>query len=366
MTRQYHESVWAVFCRVIDNHGDLGVCWRLATQLSARGLAVHTYVDDASALRWMAPSGCAGVTVLPWPADDEVFTAAEMPGVVIEAFGCELPAAYQAAMAARQTPPVWVNLEYFSLEASAQRNHGLPSPVLSGPARGLTKWFYYPGWGEHSGGLLTGYLPGDESPSGKNNAALHPVKTATQASEFSDSAPLNISVFCYEPVGLALWLTQLAQLPRQVHLHITAGRAAATVKQAALSMDVSGLGLKFLDHMSQTDYDHLLANMDLNLVRGEDSLVRAMFAGKPFLWNIYPQHDNAHIPKLQAFLQQTGAPPLVVQAHLVWNASQPQALPEWTPACQADWSDWAQRIGLHLSRQTGLAERLMGFVAAKG
>ena len=84
MTREHHASVWADFCRVIDNHGDLGVCWRLATQLSARGLAVHIYVDDASALRWMAPSGCTGVTVLPWPADDEVFTAAEIPGVVIE------------------------------------------------------------------------------------------------------------------------------------------------------------------------------------------------------------------------------------------------------------------------------------------
>lgn len=371
MMRHTNESGWAVFCRVIDNHGDLGVCWRLATQLAARGVAVQLYVDDASALDWMAPTGCAGVSVLSWPPDNEVFTPSQVPSVVIEAFGCEMPWAYQAAMAARPTPPVWINLEYFSLEASAQRNHGLPSPVLSGPGKGLTKWFYYPGWGEHSGGLLTDFQPGNTRGSTQtqhlNQAAKHTVgKTQPDCAQFDIHRELHISVFCYEPSGMPLWLEQLARLPHQVHLHITAGRATAAVKQAMHSLDVSSLGLDFLDYMSQPAYDDFLARMDLNLVRGEDSLVRAMCAGKPFLWHIYPQHDGAHIPKLQAFLQQTAAPPLVVQAHLAWNASQPQALPELTPDCLTDWCDWAQKIRLHLSRQTSLAERLRGFVAAKG
>ena len=366
MTRVIHEAAWALFCRVIDNHGDLGVCWRLASQLAARGVAVQLYVDEPAALRWMAPSGCNGVSLKPWPADGEVFTPSQVPGVVIEAFGCELPLAYQAAMAARPAPPVWVNLEYFSLEVSAQRNHGLPSPVLSGPAKGLSKWFYYPGWGEHSGGLLTGFLTGDESPPGKNNEALHPAETATQKTDFPNSAPLNISVFCYEPAGLGLWLAQLSKLPRKVHLHVTAGRATTAVQQAMLSIDVSGLSMDFLDYMSQPDYDGLLARMDLNLVRGEDSLVRAMCAGKPFLWQIYPQHDGAHLPKLHAFLAQTGAPPVVVQAHLAWNASEPQTLPELSPAHLGEWSAWARRLQDELAGQTGLTERLTGFVAAKG
>ena len=366
MTRVIHEAAWALFCWVIDNHGDLGVCWRLASQLATRGLAVDLYVDEPAALRWMAPSGCNGVSLKPWPADGEVFTPSQVPGVVIEAFGCELPLAYQAAMAARPAPPVWVNLEYLSLEANAQRNHGLPSPVLSGPAKGLSKWFYYPGWGEHSGGLLTGYLPGAESPLSTIKPSYRPAETATQLQEFSGAAPMNISVFCYEPAGLGLWLVQLSKLPRKVYLHVTAGRATAAVKEAALSMDVSGLGLEFLDYMSQLDYDSLLAGMDLNLVRGEDSLVRAMCAGKPFLWQIYPQHDGAHLPKLQAFLAETGAPPVVVQAHLAWNASEPQTLPELSPAHLAEWSAWAAQLQAELAIQTGLTERLTGFVAAKG
>ena len=366
MMREYHETDWALFCRVIDNHGDLGVCWRLASQLAEKGVAVQLYVDDDSALQWMAPQGCMGVTVMPWPVDDQAFSPSQMPRVVIEAFGCELPLAYQAAMAARAVAPVWINLEYFSLEASGQRNHGLPSPVLSGPAKGLTKWFYYPGWGEHSGGLLAGCLPADESPAGDSKATLHPAKTINSESDFSALAPLNISIFCYEPASLALWLKQLAALPRQVHLHITAGRATAAVLQALKADDVSGLGVSFLDYMDQTAYDGLLARMDLNLVRGEDSLVRAIWAGKPFLWQIYPQHDGAHIPKLHAFLQQTKAPAVVVQAHLAWNADSPVQLPCLTADHLGEWAAWARRLQVELAGQTGLAERLMGFVAAKG
>ena len=352
--RNIHEKDWAIFCRVIDNHGDLGVCWRLATQLAARGVTVQLYVDEASALAWMAPHGCVGVNVRPWPLDQAVFAPDTVAAVVIEAFGCELPAAYQAAMASRSVAPVWINLEYFSLEASAQRNHGLPSPVLAGPAKGLTKWFYYPGWGEHSGGLLTGFQSGAFQ-------SRQPVSPGAPSEK-----PLHISVFCYEPAGMSLWLKQLTQLPGKVHLHITPGRASAAIKQAALWLDMSRLGLDFLEHMSQPDYDAFLARMDLNLVRGEDSLVRAMCAGKPLLWNIYPQHDGAHMKKLQAFLHETDAPPLVVQAHLAWNAPSAVAMPDLTPACLAEWSAWAAQLQAVLAQQTGLVERLMGFAAAKG
>lgn len=396
MTGVIHKATWALFCRVIDNHGDLGVCWRLAVQLAGRGMSVQLYVDDDRALRWMAPLGCAGVSVVSWPAEDEVFTPEQVPGVVIEALGCELPAAYQAAMAARPAAPVWVNLEYFSLEPVAQRNHGLPSPVLSGPAKGMRKWFYYPGWGENSGGLLSGFLSGDleglskperlvapgkagkpaansQAPLGGalNNPAGHPPETAADTlgpdnGERSGAKPLQISMFCYEPAGLGLWLAQLARLPQGVHLHVTAGRAAAALRLAMQATDASGLSLDFLDYLSQPDYDALLARMDLNLVRGEDSLVRAMWAGKPLLWNIYPQHDGAHLPKLHAFLQQTGAPPVVVQAHLAWNADKPVEMPALTTALMAEWSAWAKHIQEELTRQSGLTERLMAFVAVKG
>ena len=55
---------WDIFCKVIDNHGDLGVCWRLACGLAAQGETVRLWVDDPSALAWMAHGGCQGVTVI--------------------------------------------------------------------------------------------------------------------------------------------------------------------------------------------------------------------------------------------------------------------------------------------------------------
>ena len=74
---------WDVYCRVVDNFGDVGVCARLARQLARQGLPVRLFIDDASALAWMAPQGLAGAQVHPWPADDA--PAVEPGGVVIEA-----------------------------------------------------------------------------------------------------------------------------------------------------------------------------------------------------------------------------------------------------------------------------------------
>ena len=341
---------WVVFCRVVDNHGDLGVCWRLCCQLAARGHQVRLFVDDASALSWMAPEGCAGVQLLPWPEDSASFAEEDAAHVVIEAFGCELPLAFQAAMARWARPPVWVNLEYFSAESSALRNHGLPSPVMSGPAKGLTKWFYYPGLTEDSGGVLGG------------------LRTASAITNpRSSPAALNISLFCYEPASLGVFLQQLNQLPQRVQLNLTAGRATQAVRQALHAWtQAPKFEVKELPYLSHAGFDAMLAAQDLNLVRGEDSLVRAIWAGKPFLWQIYPQHDGAHWPKLQAFLQTTQAPPVVVQAHWAWNAEQATPLPLLTPEHLTEWTFWAQALKRHLQAQTDLVSRLETFVSTHG
>ena len=104
--------LWDIFCKVIDNHGDIGVCWRLSVQLADRGHGVRLWVDHASALAWMAPGGHGGVQVLPWNAQSRP----TQPGdAVVEAFGCELDASFQAAIAARTRSrgrqPAWINLE---------------------------------------------------------------------------------------------------------------------------------------------------------------------------------------------------------------------------------------------------------------
>ena len=323
------------------------MCWRLATQLAERGHSVTLYVDDASALQWMAPLGSPNVRVLPWPQEQASFEASQEAHVVIEAFGCDLPQGFQAAMAAWPQAPVWINLEYFSAEDEALRNHGLPSPVLHGPAMGLKKWFFYPGLSEKSGGLLHGPKP---------QAAI----------PLADS-PLRISVFCYEPASLGKWLKQLSELPQSVSLQVTAGRATQAVRLALQQLGQNHqLRVMELPYVSQTEFDQLLASQDLNLVRGEDSLTRAIWAGKAFLWQIYRQDDGAHFKKLSAFLKASQAPDVVVQAHLAWNADQATALPVLSPAVLKEWTAWAIDLRMRLSQQTDLLTRLESWAAAQG
>src|SRR5687768_145990 len=116
--------LWDLFCRVVDNFGDIGICWRAAADLAARGEQVRLWTDDARALGWMAPGGRPGVQVLPWTDD----AGTVQPGdVVVEAFGCNPPHAFVQRMAAMARPPVWINLEYLSAEPYVERSHGLPS-----------------------------------------------------------------------------------------------------------------------------------------------------------------------------------------------------------------------------------------------
>ena len=39
-------------------------------------------------------------------------------------------------------------------------------------------------------------------------------------------------------------------------------------------------------------------------MRGEDSFLRAQWAERAFVWQLYPQADEAHLAKLDAFLER--------------------------------------------------------------
>jgi len=349
---------WDLFCRVVDNFGDIGVCWRLAADLGARGQAVRLWVDDPSALAWMAPGGAPNVQWAPWPAED----AAVEPGdVVVEAFGCDPPAGFIARMAARPQPPLWINLEYLSAEAYVQRSHGLGSPQLSGAGRGLQKWFFYPGFSAGTGGLLRepGLL---EARQGFDRAAW----LGAQGLELRPGERL-LSLFCYDTTPVAGLRQALAGMPA---LLLRTPGAAERAWQAAGGDSACPPGLRSvaLPWLPQTEYDRLLWACDLNFVRGEDSFVRAQWAGAPFVWQIYPQHDGAHAAKLQAFLdaflQGADAALAAPLRRLWWQwnglAEGPCTLPD-LPAWQAQALRW--RKGL--LAQPDLVTQLLGFVAGK-
>ena len=343
---------WDIYCRVIDNYGDVGVVWRLARDLAARGEQVRLWLDDASALEWMAPTGQpANVQLLAWPAGPDM--DAEPTGdVVIEAFGCQLPDAVVTRMAARPKPPHWINLEYLSAESYVERSHGLQSPQFSSPGRGLIKRFFYPGFTPRTGGLLRepGLLALQEM--------FDPQAWLAGQGQQRLAQERVVSLFAYPNKALPGLLELLAGQPTL--LMVCPGAAQQQI--AGMNLPQT-LRCHAMPYLSQADYDHLLWASDLNFVRGEDSFVRAQWAAKPFVWQIYPQEDGAHELKLTAFLDQwldQAEPEMAHQSRQLWRAW--NGLQPWhsihlpaTSAATAHARVWRQ----HLLGQADLSSQLL-------
>ncbi len=286
---------WDIFCRVIDNFGDIGVSWRLARDLAARGELIRLWLDDESALQWMAGSGIPpGISVLAW---NESLNATQAGDVVIETFGCDLPEPFLARMAERAKPPLWINLEYLSAEPYVERSHGLNSPQFSGPARGLNKHFFYPGFTARTGGLLR------EPALLAQQANFDPA--AWLASHKLTPLPGEriVSLFAYANRALLPLAAELAKLPTLLLVCPGPAQAQMLALEQTQQLPTGGLRWHALPFLSQADYDRLLWSCDLNFVRGVASFVRAQWAGRPFVWQIYPQADGAHGPKLEAFMK---------------------------------------------------------------
>lgn len=303
---------WDIFCKVVDNFGDIGVTWRLARQLVAEhGLQVRLWIDDLSAFVRICPEAepralqqlQRGVDVRQWPAHWE---GVEPADILIEGFGCKLPDEYVAALEGRSRPALWINLDYLSAETWVGGCHGLASFKTAS----YRKFFFFPGFRPDTGGLL-------------REASLIPERDAFQQEPARRVAFLRklgvavapdaqlISLFAYENASLAGWLDVLAEDETTTHLVVPEGRVLGDIQQwlgapalAAGTTHCRGrLTIQVLPFMHQDDYDRLLWACDFNAVRGEDSFVRAQWAGRPLLWHIYKQEEYVHWEKLEAFLE---------------------------------------------------------------
>jgi len=304
---------WDIFCKVVDNYGDAGVGWRLARQLAAEhALDVTLWLDDLATLARIAPGvdrgrerqRAAGVTIRRWA---EPFPAIDSADVVVEAFGCGLPASYVAAMTRRSAAPAWVILEYLSAEAWVEGSHGLASPH---PQLPLPRRFWFPGFTAKTGGLLRerGLFEGRDA--FRRDAAAQKAFWSSLAIPAAVEVETRISLFCYPNAVLPALLDAWADGDTPVICIVPEGVAAGAldvwtggdVPHPGSPFARGRLSLHAIPFLAQDDYDRLLWLCAVNFVRGEDSFVRAQWAARAFAWHIYPQAEGAHWRKLDAFL----------------------------------------------------------------
>ena len=352
---------WTLLCRVVDNFGDIGFAWRLAADLAGRGEQVRLAVDDASALAWMAPGGASGVEVLARDA-----ASARDSDVLVETFGCGWPDAVAADRAAGKARPLCVNVEHLSAEPFVARSHGLPSPRFTAAGEPLPSWFFYPGFEATTGGLLreTALLEQRQA-FGDGRAWLAGLGIERQADERC------VSLFCYPDAPVDALLDALAAAPTL--LLLTPGAAADRAVAALGACGRRGrLRTIALPALTQPDFDRLLWSCDLNLVRGEDSLVRALWAGVPFVWQAYVQQDGAHRAKVEAFLDVflADAPARFATAlrrlFAAWNRLAEPALPlDLGGPDPAEWAGHCARVRGRLAALPDLTGALVAFVASR-
>lgn len=371
-----------LFCKVVDNYGDIGVCWRLARQLAAEhGLRVRLWVDDLAAFRRICPDidtslasqSCRGVTVLHW---QEPLSPAEPAEVVVEAFACDLPDDYVRAMAARPSKPCWINLEYLSAEDWVGECHGLASPSPRFP---LTKHFFFPGFTADTGGVLV------ERDLDRQRRAFQ-LDARTQENFWQElclpvphGEESRISLFCYPGSRVeelfACW-RECGPVTCLVPEGI-AGESIATffgqdAPSAGGALHRGGLELRVLPFLEQDRYDRLLWACDCNFVRGEDSFVRAQWALRPMVWQPYPQAEGTHLLKLESFLRRycpglSGESAETVRTFwLAWSRGEGMA--EAWPAFWAQWVTLARHAETwvaSLRRNGDLASKLVQLCSDK-
>ena len=363
---------------MVDNFGDIGVCWRLARQLAAEhAISVRLWVDDLRSAERLVPALDAGqasqrvdgVEIRRWEAP---FLALEPGQVVVAAFACRLPEVFVEAMARRQPRPVWINLEYLSAEGWVADCHALPSPH---PRLPLVEHFFFPGFDGRTGGVLR-----------EADYAVRRAAFSEEGFRASVGLPartpgeLCVSLFSYENAGLADLLDCWSRAEHPVTCLVPEGRVLASLAKAfgVGHLEAGGrlrrgaLSVQVLPFVEQRRYDALLWACDLNFVRGEDSFVRAQWAERPFVWHIYPQDEDAHLVKLDAFLERFGAGldagsgSALADFWHAWNREQgvAEAWPAFEAALPA-LSEHAERWAAQLEAAGELASKLVQFCKLK-
>lgn len=279
-----------IFCQVIDNYGDVGVTYRLAREFKRvyPNKKLRFVINETEELNLIRKS--EDIEIILYKDISKIENSADL---IIESFGCEIPKEYMDK--ALKNAKLIINLEYFSAEKWVDDFH-LQESFLGG---NLKKYFFIPGLSEKSGGILLDNEFLERKKKVEANKEYYLEKF-----EIKEKYDLIGSVFSYEKNFDSL-IEELKKLDKKIILLILSEKTQKNfIKYFDNSNNYDKIKFVKLPFFTYDKYEELLALCDFNLVRGEDSFVRALLLGKPFLWHIYPQDENTHIKKLESFLEK--------------------------------------------------------------
>jgi len=319
-----------IFCHRVDNFGDVGVAYRFAGEFKAArpGCRVRAFFDDLHALSEIAPEICPDeviqergsiVYVKSWALSREQAETLGTADVMVEMFACDIPEPFMEM--AYDNSKLIINLEYLSAEDWVEGYHLKESLLGRGTVR---KFFFVPGFRERTGGLIVNSRLRETLENGPLDRFAVINGILNQCRDGMNIKPednlLIGTVFTYER-GFDTLLSDLIDFGQETLLLVFGekSRRGMTSTLGRLGIDTGGAGavkgkrkyqclacknirLVYMPFVSQHAYDTLLCCTDFNIVRGEDSLARAVLSGKPFIWNAYIQADNYQRVKVAALL----------------------------------------------------------------
>ena len=302
-----------IFCEIIDNFGDIGVVYRISKELkkifqNVRIRIVLNRLEEFKAINkkvkdvdYQEIDGLICVTEKYVKENMESFGVSD---VFIEAFGCNVPEEY--VKTAKENSKLWINLEYLSGEKWIEDFHLCESLIDS---KTLKKIFFMPGFSEKSGGVIidSGFL--ERMKFGKENRD-EVLKKYFKDFDLKDK--FIGTVFSYEK-NFENLLETLKNYEKETVLLLMGEKTQKSFSEILkknLTEDYGNIvkygkiTMIYSDFFSQEEYEEIISASDFNFTRGEDSFVRGIILGKPFMWHIYLQEEKAHMDKIKAFTER--------------------------------------------------------------
>ncbi len=318
-----------ILCKVVDNFGDIGVAYRLARSLSELGNPprLRLVVDDFASFAALDPEVDASApsqTLHGWELyrwggagaarAKEAFLA-KRPRIVIECFACGRPDWLEDILfdPLVEEPSLIVDLEHLTAEPYSVELHRMPSLTRSSLVR---KAMFLPGFSAGTGGLildgsferareLSSSEAGRLALRRRALARLGPAIGGTAGAEAIDlETAFWVPVFSYERDYTRVVADLAAFARSRGTLALAAAGRSAGCFRRAWSEAGEPFPLVDLPFLPQEAWDEVLAACDFSIVRGEDSWSRAALAGRPFLWQAYPQEGKHQLVKVRAFLDR--------------------------------------------------------------